>query len=170
MGCRMQLNLIWLRVRVSGSQRHTTRPLPGGQCPDVTNTHEVKCESVIRLLTSISICPSFCALKCPFLSTRGLSMKPALLAIYSRGSRKYNKKNYRSNTSTKATPFSSKLCQKKNRPLPSCCEPHYENEAKCKAISSVCIGMKFDFNNKSFLHSLTFIMRFKATRKWPVNK
>ena len=104
MGCRMQLNLIWLRVRVSGSQRHTPAhpspppPAPGGQCPDVTNTHEVKCESVtslyslIRLLTSISICPSFCALKCPFLSSRGLSMKPALLAIYSRGSRKYNKK------------------------------------------------------------------------------
>ena len=33
--------------------------------------------------------------------------------------------------------------RRENRPFPSCCEPHYESEAKCKAfhvkISFVCI-------------------------------
>ena len=59
-----------------------------------------------------------------------------------------------------------------NRPFPSCCEPHYKSEAKCKAfhvkISFVCIWMKFNFPNKNLVRSLTFIMRFKATRKWPI--
>ena len=56
-----------------------------------------------------------------------------------------------------------------NRPFPSCCEPHYESEAKCKTfhskISFVCIWMKINFHNKNFALSLAFIMRLKATRK-----
>ena len=58
------------------------------------------------------------------------------------------------------------------RPFPSCCEPHYESEAKCKAfhmkISFDCIRMKTNFHTKNFALSLTFIMRLKATRKWPI--
>ena len=59
-----------------------------------------------------------------------------------------------------------------NRPFPSCCEPHYESEAKFKTfhmkISFVCIWMKTNFHNKNFALSLAFIMRFKATRKWSI--
>ena len=59
-----------------------------------------------------------------------------------------------------------------NRPFPSCSETHYESEAKCKAfhmqIRFVCIWMKTNFREKSFALSLIFIMRFKATRKWPI--
>ena len=51
-----------------------------------------------------------------------------------------------------------------NRPFSSCCEPHYESEAKCKAFhmknSFFSIWMKTNFHNN--------IMRFKATRKWPI--
>ena len=58
------------------------------------------------------------------------------------------------------------------RPFPSCCEPLYESEAKCKAfhmkISFACIWMKTNFHNKNFALSLVFIMRFTATRKWPI--
>ena len=57
-----------------------------------------------------------------------------------------------------------------NMQFPSCCEPYYEREAKCKTfrmkISFVCIWMKTNFHNKNFELSLAFIMRFKATRKW----
>ena len=60
-----------------------------------------------------------------------------------------------------------------NSPFPSCCEPHYESEAKCKTfhmkISFVCIWMKTNFHNKNFALSLAFIMRFKATRKWSIS-
>ena len=60
-----------------------------------------------------------------------------------------------------------------NRPFPSCCEPHYKSEAKCKTfhmkISFLCIWMKTNFHNKNFALSLAFIMRFKATRKWPID-
>ena len=56
---------------------------------------------------------------------------------------------------------------------PSCCEPHYENEAKRKAfyrkIRFVCkSGMKTNFRNKRFALNLAFITRFKATRKWAI--
>ena len=57
-----------------------------------------------------------------------------------------------------------------NRPFPSCFEPHYESEAKCKVFV-----MKISFhsyanktNMKSFSLSLPFIARFTATRKWPI--
>ena len=63
-------------------------------------------------------------------------------------------------------------CELTNRPFPSCCEPHYESEAKCKAFHTkvifVCIWVKTNFHNKNFAFSLAFIMRFKATRKWPI--
>ena len=40
-----------------------------------------------------------------------------------------------------------------NRPFPSCCEPDYEGEAKCKAlhmkIRFVCISMKANFHSKT---------------------
>ena len=39
-------------------------------------------------------------------------------------------------------------------PFPSCCEPHSECEAECKAFQLAV--------------SLSFIMRFIATRKWPI--
>ena len=59
-----------------------------------------------------------------------------------------------------------------NRPFPSCCEPHFESEATCKTfhmkISFVCITMKTHFHTKNFAHSLAFIMRFRATRKWSI--
>ena len=56
-----------------------------------------------------------------------------------------------------------------NRPFPSCFEPHYESEAKCKAfimkISFHSHANKTKFHLKSFVTSLVFIMRFTATRK-----
>ena len=57
------------------------------------------------------------------------------------------------------------------RPFPSCFEPHYESEQKCKVFI-----MKISFHSyakkthmlhmKSFALSLAFITRFTATRKW----
>ena len=35
-------------------------------------------------------------------------------------------------------------------------------------ISCVCISMKTNVHNKNVALSLAFIMRFKATRKWPI--
>ena len=35
-------------------------------------------------------------------------------------------------------------------------------------ISFVSISMKTNFHNKNFAVSLAFIMRFTATRKWPI--
>ena len=64
-------------------------------------------------------------------------------------------------------------CEKyrKNRPFPSCFEPHYESEAKCKVfvmkISFHSSCNKTNFHVKSFALSLAFIVRFTATRKWP---
>ena len=41
-----------------------------------------------------------------------------------------------------------------NRPFPTCCEPHYESEAKCKTIhtkiSFVFLCVKTNFHNKNF--------------------
>ena len=52
------------------------------------------------------------------------------------------------------------------------CEPDYENEAKCKAFhmktSFICTWMETTFHIKDFALRLAFIMRFKATRKWPI--
>ena len=60
-----------------------------------------------------------------------------------------------------------------NRPFPSCRKPHYESEAKCKVfimkISFHSYANKTNFHKKSFALSLAFIMRFTATRKWPIN-
>ena len=55
----------------------------------------------------------------------------------------------------------------RNRPFPSCCEPHYESEAKCKAfqhmkINFACMWMKTNFHNKNFALSLAFIMGFRG--------
>ena len=59
-----------------------------------------------------------------------------------------------------------------NRPFPSCFEPHYESEAKCKVfvmkISCHSYANKTNFHMKSFVLSLAFIVRFTATRKWPI--
>ena len=49
-----------------------------------------------------------------------------------------------------------------NRPFPSCCEPHYESETKCKDFHVLII--------KNLPLGLVFIMRFKGTRKWPVEE
>ena len=58
-----------------------------------------------------------------------------------------------------------------NTPFPSCCEPHYESEAKCKPFNSK-ISFHLFANNTNFqikngALSLALIMRFKATRKGP---
>ena len=57
-------------------------------------------------------------------------------------------------------------------PFPSCFEPHYESEAKCKTfytkISFVCRWTKTYFRNKNFALSLSFKMTLKATRKYPI--
>ena len=45
-----------------------------------------------------------------------------------------------------------------NRPFPSCFEPYYESEAKCKAIN-----VKINY-----VRPLAFIIRFNATLKWPI--
>ena len=62
--------------------------------------------------------------------------------------------------------------EKINRPFPSCFEPHYESEAKCKVfvmkISFHSYANKTNFHLRSFALSLAFIVRFTATRKWPI--
>ena len=59
-----------------------------------------------------------------------------------------------------------------HRPFPSCFKPHYKTEAKCKVfimkISFHLYANKTNFHMKSFDLSLAFIMRFTATRKWPI--
>ena len=63
-------------------------------------------------------------------------------------------------------------CNCVNRPFPSCFGPHYEGEAKCKVfivkISFHSYANETNFYMKSFALSLAFIMRFTATRKWPI--
>ena len=53
-----------------------------------------------------------------------------------------------------------------------CFEPHYEDEAKCKVFimntGFHSYANTTDFEMKSFVLSLAFIMRFTATRKWPI--
>ena len=66
------------------------------------------------------------------------------------------------------------LCMKKgeNRPFLSCFDSHYESEAKCKVfvmkISFHSYANITNFHMISFALSLAFIVRFKATRKWPI--
>ena len=59
-----------------------------------------------------------------------------------------------------------------NRSFSSCCEPHYESEANCKVLimktSFHSYANKTNFHMKSFALSLTFMMRFTTTRKWPI--
>ena len=58
------------------------------------------------------------------------------------------------------------------RPFSSCFEPHCESEARCKVVimknSFYSYANKTNFNMKSFVLSLAFIMRLAATRKWPI--
>ena len=58
-----------------------------------------------------------------------------------------------------------------NRPFPSCFKPHYESEVKGKffmKISFHSYANKTHFRMKSFTLSLGFMVRFTATRKWPI--
>ena len=59
-----------------------------------------------------------------------------------------------------------------NGPFPSCCEPHYKSEAKCKVfimiISFHSYANKTNFQMETFALSLAFIIRFIATRKWSI--
>ena len=59
-----------------------------------------------------------------------------------------------------------------NRPFPSCFEPHFESEAKCKIfvmkISFHSRANKTNFHMKSFALSLVSKVRFTVTRKWPI--
>lgn len=56
------------------------------------------------------------------------------------------------------------------RLFPSCREPHYEDEAKCKVfimkLSFHSYAKETNFHMKCFARSLTFIMRFSATRRY----
>ena len=56
--------------------------------------------------------------------------------------------------------------------FPSCFEPRYESEAKGKVLSIKISFHSYANNNnfhmKSFALNLAFIMRFNATRKWPI--
>ena len=60
-----------------------------------------------------------------------------------------------------------------NGPFPSCIEPRYESEAKCKAfimkISFHSYANKTNFHMKSCALGLAFIMRYTATWKWPID-
>ena len=53
-----------------------------------------------------------------------------------------------------------------NKPFPSCFEPHYESDVKCKVfimkISFHSYANKTNFHMKSFAVSLAFKMRFTA--------
>ena len=66
------------------------------------------------------------------------------------------------------------FCVTLNRPFPSCFEPHSQSEAKCKTfhvkISFHSNANKTNFHMKRFALILAFIMRFTATRKWPVDE
>ena len=68
--------------------------------------------------------------------------------------------------------FFSVLIDQRNGPFPSCFEPHYESEAKSKVfvmkISFNSYANNTNFHMKSFALSLAFIVRFTATRKWPI--
>ena len=68
--------------------------------------------------------------------------------------------------------FKSAVIGQTNSPFPSCFEPHYESEAKYKVyvmkISFHSYANKTNFHIKSFALSFAFIVRFTATRKWPV--
>ena len=63
-------------------------------------------------------------------------------------------------------------CHRPNRLFPSCFEPHYGSEAKCKVFvmksSFHSYSNKTNFHMESFALSLAFIVRFTATRKWPI--
>ena len=60
----------------------------------------------------------------------------------------------------------------RNRPFPSCFEPRYKSEAKCKVfvmkISFHSYANKTHFHLKSFALSLAFIVRFTVTWQWPI--
>ena len=59
-----------------------------------------------------------------------------------------------------------------NRPLPSCYEPHYTSEAKCKdfifQISFHSYANKTNFHMKTFALRLAFIVRFTVAQKWSI--
>ena len=62
----------------------------------------------------------------------------------------------------------------KGHKFPCCFEPHCQSEAKCKVfimkISFHPNANKTNFQMKSFVRSLAFIMRFTATQKWPIDR
>ena len=59
------------------------------------------------------------------------------------------------------------------RHFPSCFKPHRDSEVSCivfmMKISFHSSANKINFHMKSFALSLTFVMLFKASRKWPIN-
>ena len=58
-----------------------------------------------------------------------------------------------------------------NRPFPSCFEPHCKSEAKCNVFITKIMNIYANiiYASKSFALSLAFVMRFTATRKWPID-
>ena len=75
---------------------------------------------------------------------------------------------------TPRSSLSSLVCDKTNTSLTSCFKPRYENEPSCTIfivkITFHSSTNKTNFHMKSFPLSLTFVMRFKATRKWPLSE
>ena len=70
--------------------------------------------------------------------------------------------------------LSSLVCDKTNTSSMSCFEPLYESEALCIVFIAKrtfhLYANKTNFHIKSFALSVTFIMRFKTTRKRPFSK
>ena len=58
-----------------------------------------------------------------------------------------------------------------NRPSPSCKNPHFLNDGKCKAflviMISFCMRIKNGLHINGFALSLALKQRLEATRKWP---
>ena len=64
------------------------------------------------------------------------------------------------------------ITQSDNRPLPSSKNPHFQNEARCTTflvkMSSICMGMKYDFHIKGCAPTLVLKQRPGGTRTWPI--
>ena len=62
--------------------------------------------------------------------------------------------------------------RRRNRPLPSSKNPHFQNEARCTTflvkMSFICMRMKNHFHIKGWTLNLVLIQRLGGTRKWPI--
>ena len=67
-----------------------------------------------------------------------------------------------------------KLIFRRNRPLPSSNNPHFQNEARCTIflvkMSFICIRMKNDCHIKGWAPTLVLKQRPGVTQKWPIGR